>query len=70
MMNPHHALASQSSRASSCDGGETDTTHFDFMGGKDPDIVDTKGDGEAEYESSHRRRKVRLLKQAFPAMMG
>lgn len=61
MMNPHQGLTSQSSRASSCgDGGETNaTTQVDCMDAKVRDNMDTRGDGEAEYESSHRRRKVR-----------
>lgn len=63
MMNPHQGLTSQSSRASSPDdGGETNTTtttaNVDCMGATIREELDTKGDGEAEYESSHRRRKV------------
>lgn len=63
MMHPHQGLTSQSSRASSLgDGGETNatttTTQNDCMGATIQEDVDTKGDGEAEYESSHRRRKV------------
>ncbi|CAM9111400.1 unnamed protein product, partial [Laminaria digitata] len=72
MASPHHqGLTSQSSRASSCggDGGETNTatttttttTQFDCMGAKIRENVDAKEDGEAEYESSHRRRKVVLM---------
>lgn len=63
MMHPHQGLTSQSSRASSVgDGGDanatTTTTQSDCMGATIQEDVDTKGDGEAEYESSHRRRKV------------
>lgn len=69
MVNPHQGLTSQSSRASSLgDGGETNTiastTQIDCIGATILEDVDTKGDGEAEYESSHRRRKVCKLTRA------
>lgn len=59
MVNPHLAVTSQSPEAGSSDTGVASNSESDRIGDRGQNIVETGGEGEAKYQSSHRRRKVR-----------